>query len=50
MDKLIESLIKKAAEAKTAGDAMHYSQAALNAANALLALSDTAVSNYRNRK
>lgn len=49
MDKLIESLIKKASEAKTAGEAMHYSQAALNAANALLALSETAVSNYRNR-
>jgi hypothetical protein len=38
MDKLIESLIKKAAEAKTAGEAMHFSQAALNAANALCSL------------
>ena len=34
----VESMIKKAAEAHTAIDALQFSQAALNAANALCAL------------
>lgn len=38
MDKHVEELIKKAAEAKTGSEAMHYSQAAVNAANAMVAL------------
>lgn len=38
MDKHIEALIKKAAEAEDSADAMRFAQAALNAANALLAL------------
>lgn len=38
MDKHIEALIAKAAQADESGDAMRYAQAALNAANALLAL------------
>ena len=38
MDKYVEELIKKAAEAKTAAEAMHYSQAAVNAANAVIVL------------
>lgn len=37
----IQSLIIKATEAKTADEAMKFSQAALNAANALLALNNT---------
>lgn len=36
--KQIEALIDKAAAAETAGDAMKFSQAAVNAANALCAL------------
>lgn len=36
--KHVEDLIKAAAEAKESGDAMRFSQAALNAANALCAL------------
>ncbi len=38
MVKYVGELLKKAAEAKTAAEAMHYSQAALNAANAVIAL------------
>ena len=40
-DDYIESLIIKAEEAKTADEAMKFSQAALNAANALLVLNNT---------
>lgn len=36
--KHIEELIQKAAAAKDSGDAMRFSQAAVNAANALCAL------------
>lgn len=36
--KEVKDLIKKASEAHSAGDALHYSQAACNAANALCAL------------
>lgn len=35
--KMVESLIAKAESAKTAADALHYSQAACNAANAIAA-------------
>lgn len=38
MKKEVEALIKKAAEATKADDAMKFSQAAVNAANALCAL------------
>jgi hypothetical protein len=38
MDVLIALLIQKSADAKVAGEAMQYAQAALNAANALRAL------------
>lgn len=34
----VEDLIDRAAKAKTANDALHYSQAALNCANAMCAL------------
>lgn len=34
----VKALIKKAADAKTASDALHFSQAACNAANAMCAL------------
>jgi hypothetical protein len=34
----VEALIKKAAEQQDAGDAMKFSQAALNAANAMCSL------------
>ena len=43
MEKQIESLVKKAAEAKSADDAMRFSQAACNAANAMRALADAKV-------
>lgn len=35
MNNLVESLIKKAEAANSAAEALHYSQAALNAAQAL---------------
>lgn len=38
---LIEKLIKKAAEVEKSEDAMRFSQAAYNAANAMCALKDT---------
>ena len=38
MNKLVESLIKKAERAANAIEALQYSQAALNAANALATL------------
>ena len=38
MEKHVETLIKKAAEAEKADDAMKFSQAACNAANAMCAL------------
>jgi hypothetical protein len=38
MEKHVEALIKKAAEAHAAPDAMQFSQAACNAANAMCAL------------
>ena len=38
MEDQVQKLIKKAAEAPTPDDAVQYSQAALNLANALLAL------------
>lgn len=40
MEKHAEALVKKAAEAGDSADAMRFSQAALNAANALIGLSD----------
>jgi len=45
METHIESLVKKAAEATSADDAMKFSQAACNAANALRALSDAKAAN-----
>lgn len=36
----VETLAKKAADAPTAAEAMHFAQAALNAANAANVLSD----------
>lgn len=36
----IEALAKKAAEASKGGDAMHFSQAALNLANAKIGMQD----------
>lgn len=36
----VHTLIKKAAEAEKPGEAMQYAQAALNAANALLGLTN----------
>lgn len=38
MEKYVEDLIKKAAAAANSGEALHFSQAALNAANALCSL------------
>ena len=38
LEEAVESLADKAKEAKIAADAMHFSQAALNAANALMTL------------
>jgi len=38
MDKHVEALIKKAAEVASADEAMKFSQAACNAANAMCAL------------
>lgn len=38
MDKHVEELIKKASEAKSADEAMKFSQAANNSANAMCAL------------
>lgn len=38
MEKAVETLIKKAGDAEDSSDAMRFSQAALNAANALLTL------------
>ena len=40
MKKLVESLIKKAAKQGDATDALHYSQAALNAAQAIATLAN----------
>lgn len=37
----VETLIKQAAEAKASHDALHFSQAACNAANALRQLEET---------
>lgn len=41
MEKQVEELIKKASEAKSADEAMKYSQAACNAANAMCALASS---------
>ena len=38
MEKQVETLVKKASEAKSADDAMKFAQAACNAANAMCAL------------
>lgn len=38
MEDQVKSLIKKASEVADAGDAMKFSQAALNAANAMITL------------
>ncbi len=38
LQKQVESMIKKAGESDKADDAMKYSQAALNAANAIIGL------------
>lgn len=38
MKEAVEKLIKKAAEANSSTDAMHFSQAACNAANAMCSL------------
>lgn len=40
MEKHIEAMMKKAAEASDSGDAMRFSQAALNAANVIIGLSN----------
>lgn len=40
MEKHVEALIKKAADSATADDAMRFSQAACNAANAMCALKE----------
>lgn len=45
METDVKNLIKKAEAAKTADEAMKYSQAAVNAANALSALNNIKVSN-----
>ncbi|GEM_PF-4641590 len=41
MEDQVQKLITKAAEAKAPDDAVQFSQAALNVANALLALADS---------
>lgn len=41
MEAHVEALIKKAAEANAASDALHFSQAAANSANALCALRES---------
>lgn len=41
LKKQIEGLITKASEAKQSNEALHFSQAALNAANALAQLNNT---------
>lgn len=38
----VEMLVKKAAEAPDSGDAMRFSQAACNAANAMIGINDLA--------
>lgn len=40
-EKHVEELVEKAAKANQSHDALHYSQSALNAANALRQLADT---------
>jgi len=40
MEKTIETLVKKAAESHDAGEAMKFTQAALNAANAIYSLNE----------
>lgn len=45
MEKHVEALIKKAAEAASADSAMRFSQAALNAANAMCSLKHAAEKN-----
>lgn len=40
MEKQVETLVKKAVEAISADDAMKFTQAACNAANAMRAISD----------
>lgn len=47
MSEHVETLIKKAADAKSADDAMKFSQAACNAANALCALGNNARMNTK---
>lgn len=44
MEDQVKKLIEKAVEAKGPGEAMNYTQAALNAANAMRALNDIEVS------
>lgn len=41
MEKQVETLVKKASEAASADDAMRFSQAACNAANAMCALASS---------
>lgn len=41
MEKHVEALIKKAADAERSEDAMRFSQAAANAANAMCALASS---------
>lgn len=43
MEKHVETLIKLAAEAKSADEAMKFSQAANNAANAMCALASSKI-------
>jgi len=45
MKKHVETMVKQAVEAKDSGDAMRFSQAALNAANAMCALGTAERSN-----
>lgn len=41
MEKQVEALVKKASEAQTADEAMKFSQAACNAANAMCAVASS---------
>jgi hypothetical protein len=47
MEKEIENLVKRASEATSGDDAMRYSQAACNVANALRALADARATNTK---
>lgn len=52
LEKTVKALAAKAAEAKTAPDALHYSQAALNAAQALTTVTniELAAEERKNKK